>query len=340
MKRLALGLLMSVSLSARAQPAGGMPLELPASLSSTLKDLLNDLRNRRPAQDAPAQAKGGANTGRLVSWNVQTLGRKASATKKEALRRGLALALDVSGPVLLAAQEIANDAGSEVLERQLPNGGRGWTSSFEDTRDAQDNALYFGPGVRVDCAATLALEGVVHPPRMAHVTVGEADFTVLSVHLTYAKGDASASSAELERILSWARAEMARPGADPDFVIAGDFNLPSRRGKTLSVRASDRSWEPIEGVLGKDFVVLVDEPTSRSGREDSANNYDHFIVSRSFADSELVEASALGAEQFGAVERDAGARASDHFPIALTFLKSGAGRDGRPIAAHGPSTCR
>jgi len=326
-------LLVAVSLSAHAAPAAPA-----ADLTDPFRSLWDRFRGRKP----PPQAPGGDGPiiGRLISWNVQTLGMKASKGKKDALRLGLGRALAGAGSSIFAAQEVANDKGAETLALQLPGEGHGWTMSFEDTSDSMNNAIFTGPGVRLNCSSNLNLEGVRHPPHMAHVTVGDADFTVLSVHLSYAKGDAAASADELKLIMEWVRAQAAKPGADPDFVIAGDFNLPTGKGKTLSSRSSDRSWEPIEEALGPGFTALVDEPTSRRGREDAANNYDHFLVSDDFLDEELVAAGAIDAAEFIMAERPAGARGSDHFPIALTFRKSGPGSDGAAVALDGPSTCR
>lgn len=335
MRRVLLALLLC------ACAAGGVRAAAPepsADLSDTFRDLWDRFRGRRPPATLPAGD--GAVLGRLVSWNVQTLGKKASKAKKDALRLGLGHALTGAGAAILAAQEVANDKGAETLSRQLPGGGRGWTMSFEDTSASMNNAIFAGPGVNIDCSGNLELEGVRHPPHMAHLTVGNADFTLLSVHLSYAKGDASASAAELRIIMDWVRAQAARPGADPDFVVAGDFNLPTGKGKEFSVRAADSSWSPIEESLGPGFTALVDEPTSRRGREAAANNYDHFLVSDDFLDEEFVVAGAVSTAEVALAEREAGARASDHFPIALTFRKSGAGPDGKAVALDGASVCR
>lgn len=331
-------LLVAFSLCAQARNASAASAEASADLSDTFRDLWDRFRGREPR---PRPEAGDDDVlGRLVSWNVQTLGKKASKAKKDALRLGLGRALAGAGPAILAAQEVANDKGAETLSRQLPGGGRGWTMSFEDTSDSMNNAVFAGPGVTINCSGNLEIEGVRHPPHMAHVSVGNADFTVLSVHLSYAKGDASASVAELKLIMEWVRAQAARPGTDPDFVIAGDFNLPTGRGKEFSVRSADRSWGPIEDSLGPGFTALVDEPTSRHGRSGAANNYDHFLVSDDFLDEELVAAGAVSSAEVALAEREAGTRASDHYPIALTFRRSGAGPDGRPIALDGSSICR
>ncbi len=331
--RFALAILLAVAV--HAPGAGAAPLEASADLSDTFKSLWDRFRGRRPEPAAPS-----GDLGRLVSWNVQALGRKASKKKKDALRYAINRAFIGAGPSILAAQEVANDKGAETLALQLPDEGRGWTMSFQDTSAAMNNAVFAGPGVRVNCSGNLELEGVRHPPHMAHVSVGEADFTVLSVHLSYAKGDSSASAEELRKIMAWVRAQAARPGADPDFVIAGDFNMATASGKAVSKRSGERSWETVEESMGEGFTALVDEPTSRHGRDGAANNYDHFLVSDDFFDEEFIVAGAVDSAEVAAAEQQAGTRASDHYPIAMTFRKSGAGRDGKPLALDGTAICR
>lgn len=325
-----------LALPAFSQEDGRSVSTLPtAELSGTLRDWWERLRGVQPAPPAPA-----GTTARVVSWNLQALGKRLPQKRKEALRLAVGRLLAGEAPTVLAAQEVANESGSDTLARMLPGEGRDWTASFEDSPDPMNNAVYAGPGVSVDCGGNLALEGVRHPPHMAHVSIGQADFTLVSVHLTYAGGDSAASYAELERILSWARAQAARPGADPDFVIAGDFNLPTRAGRALSARSDSRGWTPLEDSIGEDFVALVDEPTSRSGRSGTANNYDHFLVSRDFAEEELQDAGLLDAAVVRQAEEEGGARTSDHYPIALGLRVRGSGRDGRPLARDGAASCR
>lgn len=306
-----------------------------ADLGGTLRDWWGRLRGRPVPVPVPA-----GETARVVSWNVQALGKSLPQKRKKALSLAIARLLSGQTPTVFAAQEVANDAGSRALTRMLPGEGRGWTASFENTSAAMNNAVYAGPGTRVDCGGNLELEGVTHPPHMAHVTVGAADFTLVSVHLTYAKGDASASLAELDKILAWAREQAARPGADPDFVIAGDFNLPTNKGKTLSARSGSGAWTPLDDALGGDFIPLVDDLTSRSGRTGAANNYDHFLVSTDFAAEELLDAGVLDVAAVHAAEAEGGSRTSDHYPIALGLRIAGNGRDGRPLGLDGAAICR
>lgn len=317
---------------------------VPATdISGTVRDWWERLRGNPAApteQIQPAPAHSTGETARVVSWNLQALGRKLPPKRKESLRLAVSRLLAGRTPTVLAAQEVANDAGSSTLLGMLPGEGRGWTASFKDTSSAMNNAVYAGPGTTVNCGGNVLIDGVQHPPHMAHVTIGKADFTLVSVHLTYAGGRAAASVAELQTILAWVREQAARPGADPDFVIAGDFNLPTRAGKTASARASIRAWTPLEDALGDGFTALVDEPTSRSGRENSANNYDHFLVSTDFAQEELLDAGILDTAVVHAAEAQGGARTSDHYPIALGLRVAGAGRDGRPIALDGAAICR
>lgn len=291
---------------------------------SALRRLLDRLRG--VARPAPPDESG---VGRLVSWNIQTFGKRVSAKRRAAVAGALSAILGgTSRPTVLAAEEIANAEASETLAGMLP---RGWSASFQDTPDAMDNGVYYGPGARVDCAFTL--DGFQHPPRVAHLTVGDAGFTLIVVHLAYDKGDAAVSDGELARLQAWAEAEAAKPDADPDYVIAGDFNLPTRAGKAESSRAGARSWTPLEDVLDADLTALVDEPTSRGRGRRAVNNYDHFLVSRAFRRELLLEAGRLDEKLVLDAEDAAGARASDHFPIALTFRTRG-------VARRGAGVCR
>lgn len=334
MRAAALLLLLCAAPASSQEPA---PFEsLPtADLRGTLREWWERLQGR----PAPAPAPAGA-TARVVSWNLQRFGRRVAQKRRQSMRLALSRLLSGAPATVLAVQELSNDKGAALLLGMLPGGGRGWTQSFEDDSSPLNNGVFAGPGARVDCGGNVALEGVSHPPHMAHVTVGDADFTLLSVHLTYAGGDAAASHAELQRVLAWAREQAARPGADPDFVIAGDFNLPTGAGKLLSARAGSAAWTPLDDALGEDYVALVDEPTSRSGRSGDANNYDHFIVSTDFAAEELLDAGVLDKALLHAAEAEGGARSSDHYPIALGLRVSGPGRDGRPIAPDGAAICR
>ena len=313
------------------RPVSALPT---ADLGGTLRDWWGRLRGRPAAPPPPA-----GETARVVSWNVQALGKSLPQKRKKALSLAVARLLEGRIPTVFAAQEVANDAGSRALTRMLPGEGRGWTASFQNTPAPMNNAVYAGPGTFIACGGNLELDGVTHPPHMAHIRVGAVDFTLVSVHLTYAKGDASASLAELDAILAWAREQAARPGVDPDFVIAGDFNLPTRKGKPGSARASSEAWTPLDDALG-DFIPLVDEPTSRTGRQGAANNYDHFLVSSDFAAEELLDAGVLDVAVVHAAEAEGGSRTSDHYPIAMGLRVAGNGRDGRPLALDGAAICR
>jgi exonuclease III len=317
----------------RAQNTSTTPIVFEDA-GNALRRIWDRIRGQPRAPQSPPD-----DVAHIVSWNLQAFGARVPAKRRAAVGAALSRALGGwRGPVLFAAQEIANEKGERAVAAMLP--GSGWTESFEDTSDAMDNALFAGAGVRIDCSYNL-LEGFVHPPRVAHVSVADADFTLISVHLTYDKGDAQSSDGELEHLLQWIKTEAARPGADPDFIVAGDFNLATRAGKLDSSRAHDQSWTPLEDMLGgSSMTALVDEPTSRSGRNKTANNYDHFLVSARFLKREFMEAQRLDEAVVLEAEKQAGTRASDHFPVVLALKTRGVGRDGAPIARDGASNCR
>ena len=95
----------------------------PARAQDGVPDLYRDLWSRlkslRSAPPPPGEL------GRIVSWNVQTLGRKASKTKKDALRYGLGRAFIGAGPAVLAAQEVANDKGAATRPTSSGRPGAG-----------------------------------------------------------------------------------------------------------------------------------------------------------------------------------------------------------------------
>lgn len=239
----------------------------------------------------------------LVSWNVQTFGRVGA----DRLRRcAEAYAAVISTDVwVLAVQEIANERGSRLFMEQLPEGA--WLSSFRDTSDPMDNAHYFR-GDKVSSARHGFVfddlgtgrpdrSKMLHPARWAEVRAGDFDFTLVSVHLTYARGDEAKTERELRFLLEWMEKRLADPAADPDLIVAGDFNL---------------SAEKLEAALapGSKLRVLVREYTSRG-----KHSYDHFLISEDVLE-ELVDASA-GPYDIPPV--------SDHYPIIGRFRSKGQG---------------
>ncbi|MBI5239632.1 MAG: hypothetical protein HY926_04110 [Elusimicrobia bacterium] len=286
----------------------------------------------------PALAAGCERAFSLVSWNIQTFGDVKP--RRQALCASAYSAVISSGVLVVAAQEVAHIRGLRRLLDLLP-GRRDWRASFADTPDSQDNAILARGGAAIDAHGFLFADGrtgaldrgrAVHPVRWAHVRVDDFDFTLVSLHLAFQGGNASASRRELAALLDWLEVYFADPASDPDVVIAGDFNLPTGKGKTLSRRARSRDWTPLEEMIREDgrfaegshrLAVLVDEPTSRPGKIPQ-NNYDHFILSPG-ALARLVSAGRTPREAVDRADRDLRERVSDHYPITATFCSQGGG---------------
>jgi hypothetical protein len=290
------------------------------------------------ASGPQAQAEDCAVPFKLVSWNIQTFG-EVSGDRQKVIKSAYASVFSTS-VFVFAAQEIANADGLALFSRLLPGGT--WQASFEDTPDSQDNGIFF----RID-RATITSQGflfvdpktgkpekskAVHPVRWAHVRVNDFDFMLLSLHLTFKGGDARASKTELFALLDWVKDYLKSPKHDPDVVIAGDFNLPSEKGKLFSQRAKDNKWLPINAMIREHgafaddpnkLLVLIDEPTSRPNKK-PANNYDHFIVTQS-AYKKLLRHSRSPISLIDKFDAKKPGRISDHYPIEAVFCSKGKG---------------
>ncbi|MCI0540920.1 MAG: lamin tail domain-containing protein, partial [Verrucomicrobiales bacterium] len=243
---------------------------------------------------------------------------------------------------LLAAQEISSTGNAEVLTSLLPAAAPEWNSSFFDTNDTQDNGFWFRPPVQLNNAMPLFATSMIdasgriitdssqslHPPQAGHFTIGDFDFTLITLHLTFAGGDTSESARELRVLLDYLDSYFQQPGHDPDVIICGDFNTPSHlSGQTGQggirvdpIFDSDQRFQTGE----RRFVVTVHEPTSRTTAANGGlplNNYDHFIFSADIME-ELIQARRVAPDILTAHPDDPEQRlTSDHFPI-VAFLKT------------------
>jgi uncharacterized protein (TIGR03437 family) len=277
----------------------------------------------------------------LVSWNVQggatdTPGARRPAMVAAALGRMFGASYQ-----LLAAQEVANSAHAAMLQSLLPAGAARWRYSFFDTTDGQDNGLWHQRGLLVRNAVPLFVTGQIsstgrlvtdparalHPPLAAHVAAGDFDFTFITLHLTFAGGDTEESARELRVLLDFLDEYFRTPGHDPDVVLCGDFNIPSRlsgqtgrNGITLDPIFDDdprfRSGE-------RRFVVTVHEPTSRNALGSPVSNYDHCVFSADVME-ELIQARRVATEILTDHPDDPEVTlTSDHFPIVAFFATKG-----------------
>ncbi len=281
----------------------------------------------------------------LVSWNIQVGGVSTSPTAtRPPLVANALQRLFLGTYQFLAAQEISGSGNSTVLLDLLPGEATTWNASFVDTTDAQDNGFWYRPIFETEDERTLFTTGVtdgngrlvsdsslaVHPPRAAHFQINDFDFTLITLHLTFANGDTTESAREMGVLLDYLDMYFEQPGHDPDVIISGDFNIPSRlSGQTGSagiVLDSLFDSDPRFQVGERRFVVTVHDPTSRRSRANGgtpANNYDHFIFSAD-ALEELVQARRVSTEILTDNIDDPEQRlTSDHFPIVAFFWTIG-----------------
>ncbi len=299
------------------------------------------------AQFKPQQRR---NIFRLISWNVQTFGGNISPERERAYSQLLDHMFSRSrSSKILAVQELANDAGRDIFSKHLPGGPDRWNPSFQNTNDSQDNGFFTQRQVSVNCEefmyAKMGEDGrwrsdperIVHPVRVSHMKMGSFDFTLINLHLTFAKGDSSASIREFQQVLSWLSDYFSDPNSDPDVIITGDFNLNSATLHSVMQEFPqfrynyDEDGQPVP--TPTTMVTLIDEPTSRS-RGVPKNNYDHFIMT---ADTYLEEyvmgsAGALTPKLLEAIEEENEVYVSDHLPISSGFFTSGKGNNGELIA--------
>jgi hypothetical protein len=286
---------------------------------------------------------------RIISWNVQTFGGNISPDRERAYAELLDHMFSRSrSSKILAVQEIANRAGSEIFQKHLPGGADRWNPSFQNTNSSQDNGFFTQRQVAVHCEEFMyAKQGedgrwrsdpdrIRHPVRVSHMQVGSFDFTLINLHLTFQGGDTNASIGELQHVLAWLSDYFTDPNNDPDVIIAGDFNLDAN-----TLRSVIQQWPRFRYEYGEDgeviprgdmLIALIDEPTSRS-RGVPKNNYDHYIMTGDVFYEEYVDGSAgaITPRLLETIEEANDVYVSDHLPVSAGFYSTGVGNDGRWI---------
>lgn len=297
----------------------------------------------------------------VVSWNIQVGGTSTTSTgTRPNLVAGALRGLFGGTYQLLAAQEIPAAGNSEFLRDLLPGGTATWRSSFLDTEDSMDNGIWYRLAASWRDAFALFTNPTstsgplgrdraksLHPPHIARFEVGDFDFTLISLHLTFDDGNSQESARELANILDYLDAYFNSPDHDPDVIVCGDFNLPSRLSNQTG-----RGGITLDGLLDPDprfrdgerrFAITVHEPTSRapvaSGGE-PRNNYDHCLISAD-ALEEFVQARRVDPAILTDHPDDPETQlTSDHFPIVAYFRTRGPGirLDLRPRIRPGATT--
>ena len=306
---------------------------------------------------------------RIISWNVQTFG-KIKPEREAAFEMLGAMFSSNRSAKILALQEVANDTGLGKFGDLLPGGKERWSGTFQNTNDSQDNGFFTQKSVTVDCEEFLFArededgrwrrrpELQKHPARAAHMRVGDFDFTLITLHLTFAAGETDKSGEELRNIFRWLEDYFDNPANDPDVILAGDFNMTTQKGK-----GDSSSKKPVLEDIINDFptfarmydsngkhvprptelISLVDVPTSRY-KGSPRNNYDHFILSGDVFYEEFAHGSAgpIPSDFIEAAEKAHNIYVSDHLPISAGFQSTGAGNDGEAIKTdqNGPTSSR
>jgi uncharacterized protein (TIGR03437 family) len=282
----------------------------------------------------------------IISWNIQVGGTSTTSGAERPSMVQAALQRMFSGTYgILAAQEIPNANSAQLLTTLLPGGTTQWAGTFFDTNDSMDNGFWHRGGVTLRDAFPLFVTNTIvngritkdpdkaaHPPVVAQYEVGNFDFTLITLHLTYASGDTSKSVAELGHVLDYLDWYFVQPDHDPDVLICGDFNIPSMlSGQTA------QNGITLDPVFGRDprfqsgerrFVVTVHQPTSRRSASNGgtpANNYDHCVCSVDTLE-ELIQGRRVSPDVLTAHPNDPEVRlTSDHFPTVVFFKTTGDG---------------
>ena len=283
----------------------------------------------------------------ILSWNIQVGGTSATSGSARPPMVSSALGSMFGGSYqILAAQEISNSESAEFLRTMLPGGSSVWDSAFTDTTDSMDNGFWYKSSAflrdsflllttdRRDSAGRVITDEAraLHPPRVAQFQVGDFDFTLITLHLTFADGDTAESVREFRGILDYLDWYFTQPDHDPDVIVCRDFNTPS-----LLSGQTGRNGITLDEVFDKDprfqtgerrFAVTVHDPTSRSSAVSGggpARNYDHCVVSAD-ALEEFVQARLVSTNILTDHPEDPEARlTSDHFPIVAFFKTRGEG---------------
>ncbi len=283
----------------------------------------------------------------LISWNLQVGATSTTAGAPRPPMVSAALSKLFGGTYqILAAQEIPNAESAQLLRSLLPVGPAVWTGSFFDSMDSMDNGFWFRGVVALKDATLILTTGErdssgrmvadsglsLHPPEVGHFQVGDFDFTLITLHLTFADGDTVESVRELRRVLDYLDWYFGQPDHDPDVIVCGDFNIPSR----LSGQQG-RTGITLDAVFDQDarfqigerrFVVTVHQPTSRSSAANGGipvNNYDHCVLSADTME-EFIQARRISTNILTDHPEDPEVRlTSDHFPVVAFFRTKGEG---------------
>jgi len=204
---------------------------------------LIELRKRIAAADIPSSRLDESLN--VATWNIREFG------KKRRLKASIYYIAEILNQFdLIALTELRDDLSD--LDRVMDLLDRNWEIVFSDyTGDPGGNSerigyLFDTRMVRLtglvaeaDTPRTKNAKGDYLPsfdwwrsPYMASFQAGNFDFVVLTAHIRW--GDSVKSRAQaIDHFRQWVTTRRQEPNAvDVDFIVMGDFNIPSRRSST------------------------------------------------------------------------------------------------------------
>jgi len=252
----------------------------------------------------------------VASWNIRGLGASTPQSRLDAL------ANTISAFDIVALQEIQADEGLEALVRTLQ--ARAEIGTAEDWSYVSSSA-YVPPNVELYAFVYRSdlLDHVTGPEGVYPVTtpedfsrppffttfrsrVGGFDFTLITVHITYAE-PRSLRTAECERLAAvWASVQALSP-AENDLILLGDFN---RDGPT---------HEGFHPLLQMGIVPLL---TREDTLTTSASWYDNIWIDPRFTETELSGVLGVGPQDcnsYGEACPDTSMQPSDHCAVFAGF---------------------
>lgn len=222
----------------------------------------------------------------IGTWNVRNFGKSPRSTDAKRIIAEIIGQFD-----LIALTEVRDDLNdlADVLDVLGPY----WRVVYSDYRsDSAGNAerIAYVYDKRMVVFTGLAAEAnpprykedqdykLMHPdwwrsPYMASFRAGNFDFVMLTAHIRYS-GGVRRRSKEIGALADWVETRRtARAQADKDFVVVGDFNIPSRRSSAYRA-LTKHSLQVPSGLLhvggtnlkeDKAYDQIVHSPT-REGR--------------------------------------------------------------------------
>jgi uncharacterized protein (TIGR03437 family) len=282
----------------------------------------------------------------LVSWNTQVGGTSTDiGAPRPPMVQAALLSLFGGTYQILAAQEVPNGESADLLTSLLPQGTTNWRASFFDSTDTMDNGFWFQHSATLRDSFLLNVTNqiqsdeivtdptrAVHPPQVAQFAVDDFDFTLVTLHLTFADGNTAESARELRSVLDYLDWYFNQQDHDPDVIVCGDFNMPSQLSGQLGLDGitldSVLQQDPRFQVGERRFAVTVHEPTSRSSASQGGlpvSNYDHCVISANTLNA-FVQARRIDTAILTDNPQDPEVRlTSDHFPIVAFFHTRGTG---------------